>query len=67
MTDEEQGDGITDGESTGDKDLDRQVAELEQEKERVEDVIDETRSDWESKKGDQSVPGAAPDPEEESG
>jgi hypothetical protein len=65
MTDEEQGDGPTSGESTGDRDLDRQVAKLEGEQERVESEIDETRSDWESKKGDQSVPGAVPDPDEE--
>jgi hypothetical protein len=65
MTDEEQGDTPVSGESTGDSDLDRQVAGLEQEGERVGDQIDETRSDWESKKGDQSVPGAVPDPDDE--
>jgi hypothetical protein len=65
MTDEEQSDDSVSGESTGDKDLDRQVAGLEQEGERVEGEIKETRSDWESKKGDQSVPGAVPAPGEE--
>jgi hypothetical protein len=65
MTDEEQDEGPTSGESTGDRDLDRQVAGLEKEEERVEGQIDETRNDWESKKGDQSVPGAVPDPDEE--
>jgi hypothetical protein len=65
MTDEEQEDGPTSGESTGDQDLDRQVAKLEDERDRVADQIDDTRSDWESKKGDQSVPGAVPAPGEE--
>jgi hypothetical protein len=65
MIDEEEGDGLTSGESTGDRDLDRQVADLEQKSERVKDQIKETRSDWESKKGDQSVPGAVPDPDED--
>lgn len=45
-------------------DLDREVADLEQSAEKVQDGIDATRSDWESKKDDPSVPGAAPDPED---
>jgi hypothetical protein len=66
MTDDEQGDGLTEGESTGDRDLDRQVADLEQSRDKLQERIEETRSDWESKKGDQSVPGASPDPDEDS-
>jgi len=45
-------------------DLDREVADLEHSAEKVQDDIDATRSDWESKKDDPSVPGAAPDPED---
>lgn len=39
-------------------DLDAEVDDLERAAEKVQDDIDETRSDWESKKGDESVPGA---------
>jgi hypothetical protein len=45
-------------------DLDREVADLEQSAEKVQDNIDETRSDWNAKKDDPAVPGAAPDPED---
>lgn len=45
-------------------DLDREVADLEQSAEKVQGDIDSTRSDWEAKKDDPSVPGAAPDPED---
>lgn len=43
------------------EDLDAEVADLEKAAEKVQEDIDETKSDWESKKGDESVPGAAPD------
>lgn len=43
------------------EDLDAEVADLERSAEKVQDDIDETKSDWESKKGDDSVPGAASD------
>lgn len=33
---------------------------LEQESERLSGHIEETRRDWEAKKGDESVPGAQP-------
>jgi hypothetical protein len=42
-------------------DLDAEVADLEKAAEKVQDDIDETKSDWESKKGDESVPGAIGD------
>ena len=43
------------------EDLDAEVADLEKAAEKVQDDIDETKSDWESKKGDESVPGAVAD------
>jgi hypothetical protein len=41
----------------------RDVEEMEERSERLEQEIDEAREDWESKKRDPSVPGAAGDPE----
>jgi len=51
--------------STGDPDLDRQVADLESKGSKVGEGIDQTRSDWEAKKDDPAVPGAARDPDED--
>jgi hypothetical protein len=66
MTEDQEGDDQLQGsESTGDQELDRQVAGLKKEGERVQSTIDETRSDWEAKKDDPSVPGAAADPDAE--
>lgn len=45
-------------------DLDREVADLEQSASKVQDNIEETRSDWEAKKDDPSVPGAVSDPDD---
>jgi hypothetical protein len=45
--------------------LERQAEYLEERGERVDRQIDETRSDWESKEQDSSVPGAQPEPDEE--
>ena len=42
----------------------REVDEMEERSERLENEIDEAREDWERKKADASVPGAAGDPEE---
>ena len=42
-------------------DLDAEVEDLEKKGETVQDDIDETKTDWESKKGDESVPGAVPE------
>ena len=42
-------------------DLDAEVEGLEKKGETVQDDIDETKTDWESKKGDESVPGAVPE------
>ncbi len=44
---------------------DAQADKLEDEGERVDKKIGETKSDWEAKKGDLSVPGAVPDPDDE--
>jgi hypothetical protein len=38
-----------------------EVADLERAAEKVQDDIEETQSDWDSKKGDESVPGAVGD------
>ena len=43
------------------EDLDAEVADLERSAEKVQDDIDQTKSDWEAKKGDESVPGASGD------
>jgi hypothetical protein len=45
----------------------REAEEMEQRSERLEHEIDDTREDWESKKRDPSVPGAAGDPESAEG
>ncbi len=45
--------------------MERDAERLEEQGDRVERHIDETRSDWESKGSDTSVPGAQPDLDEE--
>ncbi len=45
-----------------DEHLDAQVERLEERNEALGEQIDETRSDWEAKKADPKVPGAAGDP-----
>jgi hypothetical protein len=42
----------------------REIEEMEERSERLEDEIDEARVDWERKKADSSVPGAAGDPDQ---
>lgn len=41
----------------------RELAGLEQRSEQLEEQIDDVRSDWEAKKADPAVPGAAGDPQ----
>ena len=41
----------------------RDVEEMQQRSDRLEKRIEDTREDWERKKRDSSVPGAAGDPE----
>jgi len=41
----------------------REVEEMEERASKLEGQIDEVREDWERKKADSSVPGAAGDPE----
>ena len=45
-----------------DHDIDRQADDMEERSERLEDEISDARQDWERKKADPSVPGAAGDP-----
>jgi hypothetical protein len=45
--------------------MERDAERLEEQSDRVERHIDETRSDWEGKESDTSVPGAQPDLDEE--
>jgi hypothetical protein len=45
------------------REAERELDEMEERSERLEDEIDDTREDWERKKGDSSVPGAAGDPD----
>jgi hypothetical protein len=42
----------------------RDVDEMEERSERLEDEIDAAREDWERKKADSGVPGARPDPDD---
>jgi hypothetical protein len=41
----------------------REIEEMEERSERLEEEIEDVREDWERKKADPSVPGAAGDPE----
>jgi hypothetical protein len=41
----------------------RELDEMQERAEKLEDEIGEVREDWERKKADSSVPGAAGDPE----
>jgi hypothetical protein len=43
----------------------RQAEDMEERSKRLEREIEETRSDWESKKADVTAPGAQPDDDEE--
>lgn len=43
--------------------LEQELDEMERRSERLEDQIDDTRRDWERKKHDPQVPGAAGDPD----
>lgn len=51
-------------EPTGDRAIDRNVSEMEESSENLEDRIRETRRDWEAKQASESVPGAV-DPDED--
>ena len=46
------------------RDPDAEVEDLEKQAEKVQEDIDQTESDWESKKEDPSVPGAVPEEDE---
>jgi hypothetical protein len=48
------------------REMQHDVDEMEEHSERLEDEIKEARDDWEQKKRDPSVPGAAPDDGSES-
>jgi hypothetical protein len=41
----------------------RELDEMDERTDRLDEEIDEARKDWERKKADSSVPGAAGDPE----
>jgi hypothetical protein len=43
----------------------RDVAEMEERSERLEQEIEATRDDWERKRRDPSVPGAEPPPDDD--
>ena len=43
----------------------READDLEHEGDKLEADIDATKDDWERKQGDESVPGAVPDPGDE--
>jgi hypothetical protein len=45
------------------REMEREAYDMEQRSEHLEDEIEAVREDWERKKRDSSVPGAAGDPE----
>jgi hypothetical protein len=45
----------------------REIDDMEERSDRLEDEIDDAREDWERKKSDPGVPGAAGDPEKAEG
>jgi hypothetical protein len=45
----------------------RDVEEMQERSDRLEEQIEDTREDWERKKGDSSVPGATGDPDRAEG
>jgi hypothetical protein len=47
--------------------LERELDDMQERSERLQDEIDSTGGDWESKKRDDRVPGAAGQPEEAEG
>ena len=47
--------------------LERELDDMEERSERLEDETSDAREDWERKKADSSVPGAPPDPDDQSG
>ena len=47
------------------EEMENTADELAHHGDKLQDDIEDTRDDWESKKGTQSVPGAVPDPDEE--
>ena len=56
---------MTEHEEHADK-LEREVEGMAEDSDRVGKRIDDTRRDWEAKEQDPGVPGAKPDPEDES-
>ncbi len=44
-----------------DRELERELEDIEERAERLEEDTDAARKDWESKKQDPGVPGAVPD------
>jgi len=49
------------------RDMERDLERMEERSERLEHEIEDARDDWEAKKRDPSVPGAAGDPERAEG
>jgi phage shock protein A len=47
--------------------LERDLDGMQEQSDRLEEQIEDTRSDWEAKKRDAAVPGAAGDPERAEG
>jgi chromosome segregation ATPase len=43
----------------------READDLERKKDKLDEDIERTRKDWESKQSDESVPGARPDEDDE--
>jgi hypothetical protein len=45
------------------QDLEKELDEMDERTDRLEEEVSDAREDWERKKADSSVPGAAGDPE----
>ena len=48
---------------TEERDLERELDEMDERTDKLEDEISDAREDWDRKKADSSVPGAAGDPD----
>jgi ribosomal protein S15P/S13E len=54
--------GMTEDHEQQAEEAERELADMEQRSERVEQHIEQARKDWEAKKADPAVPGASGEP-----
>lgn len=63
---EREGDELDDRVQAAAEEMEKELADMEERSAEVGKDIDETRSEWEAKRRDESVPGAEP-PDEDAG